>query len=248
MRVAVLASGGKDSTFASWWAIMQGWDVQALVTIIVENEDSMMFQYDNTVIAALQAASMEIPWMPIRSEGIEDFEMNDLENGLKNKMNNKTELSRIWKGNFDLPESLELLDDILEIDGIVVGALRSDYQKTRIEMMCERLRVKSFTPIWHLDSNEYMHSLVDNGFKFHITSVSCEGLGEEWIGKKIDKNNLIELEKIAEKFRFNVDGEGGEFETLVTNAPHMKGEIIIEGKSRWDGNRGSWKVTRCHLK
>ena len=72
MRVAILASGGKDSTFASWWAIMQGWDVQALVTMIVENEDSMMFQYDNTVIAGLQAASMEIPWIPIHSEGIED--------------------------------------------------------------------------------------------------------------------------------------------------------------------------------
>lgn len=248
MRVAVLASGGKDSTFASWWAIMQGWDVQALVTVVVENEDSMMFQYENTVIAGLQAASMEIPWMPIHSQGIEDDEMIDLENSLKNKIDKKSIIPKIWKKNFDIPESLKLFDGILDIDGIVVGALRSDYQKMRIEMMCERLGIKSFTPIWHLNSNEYMHSLVDNGFNFHITSISCEGLGKKWIGRMIDISNLIELEKISEKFRFNVDGEGGEFETLVTNAPHMKREILIEGSAKWDGIRGNWKITKCQLK
>tara|TARA_B100000401_G_scaffold410870_1_gene329256 strand:- start:1355 stop:2101 length:747 start_codon:yes stop_codon:yes gene_type:complete len=247
MRVAILASGGKDSTFASWWAIMQGWDVQALVTMIVENEDSMMFQYDNTVIAGLQAASMEIPWIPIHSEGIEDNEMIDLEQALKNKIDNKLIIPKVWKKDFDMPDSLKLFEGILDIDGIVVGALRSDYQKMRIEMMSERLGIKSFTPIWHLNSNEYMHSLIQNGFKFHITSISCEGLGKQWIGRLIDINNLYELEKISEEFRFNVDGEGGEFETLVTNAPHMKKEIFIEGTAKWDGIRGNWKITKCHL-
>ena len=27
VRVAVLSSGGKDSTYAHWWATLQGWDV-----------------------------------------------------------------------------------------------------------------------------------------------------------------------------------------------------------------------------
>jgi len=247
MRVAVLASGGKDSTFASWWAIMQGWDVNALVTMIVENEDSMMFQYDNTAIAGFQASSMSIPWMPIHSKGIENDEIIDLENGLKNEFNIETINPKILNKSFDFPESLKFFEGTLDIDAIVVGALRSDYQKTRLEMMCERLGIKSFTPIWHLNSHDYMHSLVENGFKFHITSVSCEGLGKRWIGKRIDKIALIELEEISEKFRFNLDGEGGEFETLVTFAPHMKREIKLEGVTKWDGARGSWDITKCHL-
>ncbi|DAC44559.1 MAG TPA: TIGR00289 family protein, partial [Candidatus Thalassarchaeaceae archaeon] len=40
MRVAVLCSGGKDSTYATWWSIMRGWDVQALVTLCVTGDDS----------------------------------------------------------------------------------------------------------------------------------------------------------------------------------------------------------------
>ncbi len=39
----------------------------------------------------------------------------------------------------EMPHDLEIQNGPLEIDGLVVGALRSDYQKTRIERMCERL-------------------------------------------------------------------------------------------------------------
>ena len=31
MRVLILASGGKDSSLASWWAMCRGWEVVALV-------------------------------------------------------------------------------------------------------------------------------------------------------------------------------------------------------------------------
>ena len=39
MKVAILASGGKDSTYASWWASLQGWEVVALVTVLVNGKD-----------------------------------------------------------------------------------------------------------------------------------------------------------------------------------------------------------------
>ena len=61
MRVAILASGGKDSTYASWWAQLQGWEVVSLVTVLVKGEDSMMFQLQNTWIAIFQASSSGIP-------------------------------------------------------------------------------------------------------------------------------------------------------------------------------------------
>ena len=64
VRVAVLASGGKDSTYASWWAQLQGWDVVSLVTVLVRGDDSMMFQLQNTWISAFQASSMGIPRGP----------------------------------------------------------------------------------------------------------------------------------------------------------------------------------------
>ena len=49
MRVAILSSGGKDSAAAWWWATCQGWDVNYLVTVVINGEDSMMFQIPGVV-------------------------------------------------------------------------------------------------------------------------------------------------------------------------------------------------------
>ena len=88
MKVAILASGGKDSTYASWWAGLQGWDVVSMVTVLVRGEDSMMFQLPNTSLAGLQAYSIGIPWLPILSEGNEEEEIEDLDLNTKQKNSN----------------------------------------------------------------------------------------------------------------------------------------------------------------
>ena len=44
MRVAVLSSGGKDSAAAWWWAMCKGWEITHIVTVVVDGEDSHMFQ------------------------------------------------------------------------------------------------------------------------------------------------------------------------------------------------------------
>ena len=85
MRVAILASGGKDSTYAAWWAALQGWEVVSLVTVLVRGEDSMMFQLQNSWIAGLQASSVGASWKPVFSDGEEEEEIVDLEMALCGK-------------------------------------------------------------------------------------------------------------------------------------------------------------------
>ena len=92
-----------------------------------------------------------------------------------------------------------------------------------------------------------MHSLIEHGFDVRIVSVSTDGLGEEWLGKKITQQSLEELTRISNKFRFNLDGEGGEFETVVVDAPHMSQRIAVSGHSNWEGNRGSWILESADL-
>ena len=205
MRVAVLASGGKDSTYASWWAQMQGWSLDALITVKIQGDDSMMFQLQNTEIAEYQAKSIGTRWIQVISSGIENNEIDELEIAIRNSIGK-------------------------EIDALVVGALRSDYQKTRIERMCEKLGIISFCPMWHHDPNEHMNSLIDHGFDVKIT-----------------KESLHRLKKLSEKYRFNLDGEGGEFETITLDAPHFKKPIICEGETSWDGVRGTWELTKIQL-
>jgi len=58
MKVAVLFSGGKDSAFATYWALYQGFE-PVLVTVEPE-EYSMMFHHPNILFTKLQAKAMEM--------------------------------------------------------------------------------------------------------------------------------------------------------------------------------------------
>tara|TARA_Y100001970_G_scaffold46163_2_gene58045 strand:+ start:17732 stop:18478 length:747 start_codon:yes stop_codon:yes gene_type:complete len=247
MKVAILASGGKDSTYAAWWAGLQGWEVVSLVTVLVRGEDSMMFQLQNSWIAGLQAYSIGTSWKPVFSDGEEEKEIVDLEMALCGNGNVTLSIENVWPKGVDIPKDLEIHKGPLEVDGLVVGALRSDYQKTRIERMCERLGIRSFCPLWHKDQFEHMESLVEHGFEVVFTSVSTEGMDERWIGSKLDEDALNELKEASREFRFNLDGEGGEFETIVTDAPHMKRKILLDGEVIWHGSRGVLELKSCRL-
>lgn len=213
MRVAVLSSGGKDSAAAWWWAQCKGWDVVALVTVNITGGDSWMFQIPGTHLVEHQAKVAGIPWMNVATPGVQEEEIDDLQDALSS----------------------------LDIDGIVSGALRSDYQKSRLERMAERLGIRSWTPLWHQDSLQHMRGLVEHGFEIMITSVSCEGLDESWIGSVLTTKSLDLLEQRSKAFRFNVDGEGGEYETLVVAGPHLGGRLHVKGTVQWDGTRGTFE-------
>ena len=249
MRVLVLSSGGKDSSYATWWSILRGWDVAGIVTIRVTGDDSMMFQLPTTALAGLQAARAGIPWLPVSLDGNPETEMVVLENQLKNIICGSTKIrSNVWSvdelnaanwpDGWVWPTDLQRLRADQPIDGIVVGALRSDYQKTRIEQMCNRLGIKSFTPLWHHNGSSHMHELVNHGHRIMITSVTTDGLGEEWLGRKLNTEDIIELQGLADVYRFNVDGEGGEFETAVLDAPWMNSTINTRHTNHWTGQRG----------
>ncbi len=219
MRVAVLSSGGKDSAAAWWWAQCRGWEVTALVTVNITGDDSWMFQIPGTHLVEHQANLANVPWLQVNTKGVQEEEISDLEAALSS----------------------------LKIDGIVSGALRSDYQKARLERMAERLGIHSWTPLWHQSSIEHMRGLVSNGFEVMLTSVSCDGLDESWLGQILTEKSLAKLEQKAEQFRFNVDGEGGEYETLVVGGPHLPGRLDIEGQAVWKGNRGTFECSKVVL-
>lgn len=219
MRVAVLSSGGKDSAAAWWWAMCKGWDITHIVTVVVDGEDSHMFQIPGVEIVRHQAKLAGINYLEVHTEGIENEEIKDLQLALQK----------------------------IDIDALVCGALRSDYQKSRIERMCQDLGVISYTPLWHQSPQEHLSGLVANGFGVMITSVACDGLDESWLGKILDEGSLSKLIDLSSKFRFNVDGEGGEYETLVVSGPHFEGEIKIDGMSRWSGTRGEFHITNITL-
>ncbi|GIS49688.1 MAG: hypothetical protein Ct9H90mP23_3600 [Methanobacteriota archaeon] len=86
--------------------------------------------------------------MPILSDGTENDEIKDLENGIRGRTDVNVAFDKVKNDTeaINFPSDLVLQTEDLEIDALVVGALRSDYQKTRIERMCGEIRIDLILP------------------------------------------------------------------------------------------------------
>lgn len=214
MRVAILFSGGKDSTLAVYEVLQAGYDVKYLISVFPRSRESYMFHYPNIELTGQQAKSMGIPIITRTTEGEKERELHDLE------------------------EALKPIKD--KIDCVISGAVASEYQLSRVDKICKKLNLKSFAPLWHKDPLDLWRMCLDNGFKIMITAVACEGLDKSWLGKIINEDNFKELKHLSEKYRFHLSGEGGEFETLVVDCSLFRKALKVE-KTRieWDEKTNS---------
>jgi len=222
MRVVVLFSGGKDSTYALYWALKEGFDVKYLVTMHSESEESYMYHVPNVHLTELQAKAIGIPLVKGFTKGEKEREVEDLKSVLEG----------------------------LKIDGIIAGALASQYQKERVERIAEELGIKVFTPFWKADPEEYMRTLILQGFDVVIVGVSAYGLDERWLGRRIDEKALEELKMLNKKYGVHIAGEGGEFETFVRDAPFFKAKVVFDETEKiWDNYTASGvlMVKKAHL-
>ncbi len=221
MRLAALFSGGKDSTAAIWKAKKEGHEVKYLITILARNQDSYMYDVINVSLTKLQAEALDIPLVYHESSGEKEKEVEDLKNILK----------RI--GN---------------IDGVVCGALASEYQRSRIQKICNELDLKMLAPLWHTDLEKYLNELLENGFEIIFTRVQAEGFDEKWLGRKLDKQAIKDLLALRERYKINIAGEGGEFETKVLDCPLFKKRItILRAEKNWFGDWGVFVVKETTL-
>lgn len=221
MKVVVLFSGGKDSTYSIWWALNQGFEVVSFLSAI-PSEESMMFHHPNALLTEKLAECMSIQWKSFESGVGEKEELENLENALAS-----------FKG---------------KPDAVVSGALASDYQKNRIDRICEKLGLISYSPLWHKGQEALLREIVSAGFDVRVAGVFAEGLGKEWLGRKIDPVAIGELASLEKKFGVSVAGEGGEWESLVVDGPIFKKRLeILSAEKVWERTSGkyivkSWKI------
>lgn len=217
MKLAALFSGGKDSSLAIQRVLERGLAVVKLVSIISKSPESYMFHYPNVHLTELQAKAMGIPIVKMGSEGEKEEELKDLENAL----------SQVRK----------------DVEGVVVGALASNYQRDRIKKICTGLGLSLEAPLWGEDPEKLWKEAIEKGFRIMIVGVACEGLGREWLGRVIDSRALEELKKLSKKYRFHLGFEGGEAETFVLDAPFFKKRLVIKkAKTEWQGDSGFYLI------
>ncbi len=220
LHVAALVSGGKDSALALHRALKQGYKVKYLVTMIPQRPDSWMFHYPNIHLADFLAEAVGIPLVKGETSGVKETELEDLK---------------------------RLLAD-LQVDGVVTGAIMSQYQKKRIDRICQELNLKSIAPLWHENPQKLLGEMVDLNFEVLIVGVYAYGFDVTWLGRKIDQRTISGLIKLSEKYQISVVGEGGEYETLVLNAPFFKKRIqLVQTERIWEDQSGYLLVKKAKL-
>lgn len=215
MKSVVLFSGGKDSNLALWYALHQGWNVQLLLSIIPRGFGSYMFHYPNVEWTKLQAEALGYPIqiLEIKDEG--EGEVQSLEEALRN------------------------IKEEIDFEAVISGAVESDYQKSRLDRVCEHIEVHSIAPLWRKDPLTLLKVEVEMGFKIMVTACMALGLGQDWLGRYLGILDVEEISRIYERYRVNPIFEGGEAETFVVDSPLFKHPIeILDSEKLWYGDRG----------
>ena len=221
MRLAALYSGGKDSTFALYLAQQMGHDIRFLVNIVPSEDGSWLFHTPNLDIVPYMAEAMDIPLICARSDGSENGDMDALKDVLSG----------------------------LDIDGVVVGALWSDYQWDRMNVILGELDLVMIAPLWRKDQDMAYDEMVSAGIDAIIVGTFAEGLDETWLGRHIDNESKEELITLRDKYGISIMGEGGEYESMTLDSPmHHKRLVITSSEKDVSRSSGVLRVTGIELK
>jgi len=218
MKLAALFTGGKDSTYAIYLAKQQGHQTTCLITLKSKNPYSYMFHTPAIELTELQAKAMELPLITQETKGEKEKELKDLEKAIKRAQQN------------------------FHFEALLTGALFSEYQRSRIEKIAQKLNLKVFSPLWHLNQEKEMWEIINNNFKFILTSIAAEGLDKSWLNNIITKRELDKLKELNVKIGFNIAFEGGEAESLVLDCPLFKKKLIIKEAEILEENKNTARL------
>ena len=201
MTVTALVSGGKDSIYAAYLADTQGWPVDELVTLRPSDPDSMLYHTPNLDLVALQAEAWGKRHRSVAVSGTgEDAELAALDSAL---------------GSDRGP--------------VVVGAIASSYQWARVLRVADRRGRRVYAPLWRVDPKRVVDEEISAGLDIRLVHLAAEPLTHELLGRTFDLALVAELERRSRATRpVHVAGEGGEFETLVVDAPFFRVRLELE--------------------
>lgn len=219
MRVLALLSGGKDSVCAVDVARQHGWDVAAALVLRPAEDDAWMFHTPNLGAVAGVAQCLGLPLVEAPVRAGRDAEVEDLE-------------AAVARAHRELG-----------LDGLVSGALASEYQRTRLDRVGHRLGLRSFAPLWHKEPRGYVEGLLRAGWDVRFSRTAAEGVPIAWAGECLDAARLDAMAR--HPARPHVAGEGGEYETLVLDCPAYRRRLVVEeARVEATASRATWVVER----
>jgi len=220
VRVGALFSGGKDSTYAAYVAAQRGWDVAALITVLPTDPNSWMFHVPNLHLTPLLAGAIGVPLIQEKAAGGEESELEALAGAIRRS----------------------------GVDGVVVGAIASDYQHSRVNRVGHDLGLPVYAPLWRRNPRGLLRDYLRAGLRIAFSSVAADGLDASWLGRIWDDRTVADLLRLETSRGVHPCGEGGEFETIVLDAPFFAARLVVDAaEPLWSGSSGVWRIATAHL-
>lgn len=226
MRFVALISGGKDSIYNLAKCVEDGHQLVAVLNLQTPGEtDSYMYQYaGNELVRGIAqclgarlfqrpasgvAANVELAYSETRADEVED-----------------------------LYQALKELQDECSFEGVAAGAIKSTYQKNRVENVCQRLNLVPLCYLWGRDQKELLHEMISYGMSAVVVKSGSPVIDQlvgcplptvyKEYGRYIETEVANSRQRLSEE-EFNICGEGGEYETITLDCPLFTSRIELRG-------------------
>src|SRR3989338_10651605 len=208
MEVAILYSGGKDSTFAIQHAMEKGWNIKYLVSIKPTRKDCFLYHYATVEQTKDLAKMLQIPHFYEKCKVADPVKEANIVRGIVEKNQKK-----------------------MKVDAVVLGG--TGLQETQLKSIQKALlplNVEAFAAHAGEEHDLVMEHMLNNGYEILITQIASDCL-KDWLGKKITKENFSQLKKDSVKYGFHIGFEGGYADTLVIDCPLFAKRLVVEDMS-----------------
>lgn len=160
-------SGGKDSCFAYYEAVRQGYSISHLANFISKEFGRVSFHGTEAKLIQLQSQAIGIPLLQ-KETTWEEYE-EDFKDAVRSL----------------IPEG---------VNGMVFGDICLDEHKDWVEKVCRDLGIKAIEPLWGRNTEHILSSFINEGFEAFIINAKSKLIDEDWIGRQVD-NSFVEYLK-----------------------------------------------------
>ena len=161
MSYIVSWSGGKDSCFACYQAMSQGYQVSHLVNFISDEFDRVRFHGTEAKLIQMQSQAMGLPLLQKQTSW--DGYEQEFKEGVRSL----------------IPDGVK---------GMVFGDIYLQEHRDWVERVCAELGIEAVEPLWEKDLEEILGGFIDSGFEALVVSAKSELIEQEWIGRRVDRS------------------------------------------------------------
>ncbi|VDN98977.1 unnamed protein product [Rodentolepis nana] len=222
-KVVALISGGKDGIFSIMDCISQGHQIVALANMqpppsknnFVEI-DSYMYQSVGTEGVKYLADALNLPLYQAEIRRSAQCTSMNYEVSVDDEVEDLYDLLCIVKEKHP------------EINAILSGAILSNYQRERVENICNRLSWHSLAFLWRRNQKELLLDMIASDVLARIVKIASYGLDVKrdlgtWISDFMPRAFKLAADP---ECSLNPCGEGGEFETFTFDCPIFHKRIV----------------------